>query len=289
VPTEDERKARQLKLMIRFEDQIEPEDQISGRLETAMKGALSGLDGVRLFSSLGKRRDDWRGATIRTRVEADFQLSLASIRYQDVLIVPQREAKEDDSDTDKFCVIPDDEMVIELTNALSEESYYVKRVIEHPPRSGGRADHVQRYWDIAGRRYEGVYPIEFHMVVTGEEIHRGDIRPVAGTAKVRIVVQGAYTDDEMKERIDQECRDLRGLTRKTLNGLASRRPGTTWSDSARATSRQAHDGTDPSRAGRRLLERLGKLDEALLDGRISAEQYEDMKARAEQELGGWEA
>jgi hypothetical protein len=289
VPTEDERKARQLKLMIRFEDQIEPEDQISGRLETAMKGALSGLDGVRLFSSLGKRRDDWRGATIRTRVEADFQLSLASIRYQDVLIVPQREAKEDDSDTDKFCVIPDDEMVIELTNALSEESYYVKRVIEHPPRSGGRADHVQRYWDIAGRRYEGVYPIEFHMVVTGEEIHRGDIRPVAGTAKVRIVVQGAYTDDEMKERIDQECRDLRGLTRKTLNGLASRGPGTTWSDSARATSRQAHDGTDPSRAGRRLLERLGKLDEALLDGRISAEQYEDMKARAEQELGGWEA
>ena len=46
-------------------------------------------------------------------------------------------------------MIPNDEMVIGLTNALSE-NYYVKRVIEHPPRSGGRADHVQRYWDIAG-------------------------------------------------------------------------------------------------------------------------------------------
>ncbi len=289
VPTEDERKARQLKLMIRFEDQIEREDQISGRLEAAMKGALSGLDGVRLFSSLGRRRDDWRGASIRTRVEADFELSLASIRYQDVLIVPEREGKEDDSDTDRFCVIPDDEMVIKLTNALSDENYYVKRVIEHPPRSGGRADHVQRYWDIAGRRYEGVYPIDFHMVVTGEEIHRGDIRPVAGTTKVRIVVQGAYTDNEMKKRIDQACNDLRGLTRKTLNGLPSGRPGTSWSHSAQAASGQEHNGADPSQVGRRLLERLGKLDEALLDGRISAEQYEDMKARAERELGGWEA
>jgi hypothetical protein len=289
VPTEDERKARQLTLTIRFEGQIEREDQISGRLEATMKGALSGLVGVRLFSSLGRRRDDWRGASIRTRVEADFKLSLASIRYQDILIVPERDGKEDDSGTSRFCVIPDDGMVIKLTNALSKENYYVKRVIEHPPRSGGRADHVQRYWDIAGRRYEGVYPIDFHMVVTGEEIHRGDIRPEAGMTRVRIVVQGAYTDDEMKEHIEQACKDLCGLTRKTLNGLPSGRRGTSWSDSAQTASGQEHNASDPSRAGRRLLERLGKLDEALLDGRISAEQYEDMKARAERELGGWEA
>lgn len=289
VPNGDERKARQLKLMIRFEGQIEREDQISGRLEASMKGTLSGLDGVRLFSSLGTRRRDWRGASIRTRVEANFELSLKSIRYQDVLIVPQREGKEDDRDTDRFCVIPDDEMVIKLTNVLSEENYYVKRVVEHPPRSGGRADHVQRYWDIAGRRYEGVYPIDFHMVVTGEEIHRGDVRPVAGTTKVRIVVQGAYTDDEMKERIDQAWKDLRGLTRNTLNGLPSERPGTSWSDSAPAASGPEQNGAGTSRAGHLLMERLGKLDEALLDGRISAEQYDEMKARAERELGGWEA
>jgi len=145
VPLEAERKARQLKLMIRFEEQIKREDRISGRLEASMKGALSGLDGVRLFSSLGSRRHDWRGASIKTRVEADFKLSLASIRYQDILIVPEREGKQDDRDIDRFFVIPDDEMVIKLTNVLSEENYYVKRVIENPPRSGGHANHVQRY------------------------------------------------------------------------------------------------------------------------------------------------
>ncbi len=201
-------------------------------------------------------------------------------------------------------MIPNDEMVIELTNALSE-NYYVKRVIEHPPRSGGRADHVQRYWDIAGRRYDGVYPIEFHMVLTGEEIHRGGIRPIAGTTKITIVVQGAHTNDEMKDRIKGEWAALDELTRETMQALEARRPdvddrgvpsGTAQNGSFRPThngsSGPEHNGSswvgaDPSR--RRLLERLGKLDEALIDGRISLEQYEEMRARAEQEFAGGEA
>jgi hypothetical protein len=304
LPTGQQRHARQLKLMIRFEGEISSDDQVSGRLEATMKGALSGLDGVRLYSSLGKRRDDWRGAAIRTRIKADFKLSLSSIRYQDVLIVPERQARENEDNADPFAVIPDDDMVIALTNALSKD-YYVKRVIEHPPRSGGMADHVQRYWDIAGRRYEGVYPIDFHMVLTGEEIHRGGVRPVAGTTKIAIVVQGAYTNDDMKDRIKGEWDALDYLTRETMLALASRRPGADGSDPPSGTmhnsssgaahngsSGPAHSGTsgvgaDPSH--RRLLERLGKLDEALVDGRISREQYEEMKVRAEQEFGGWEA
>jgi hypothetical protein len=276
VPSDAEREARRLTLMVRFEAQIDSEDLVSGRLEAVMKGGLSGVDGARLYSSLGQLRDDWRGATIRTRIEADFRLSLVSIRYQDVRIVPKREATDDDSNAEEFRVIPDDQMVIRLTNALSE-NYYVKRVIEHPPRSGGRADHMQRYWDIAGRRYEGVYPIEFHMVLTGEEIHRGGIRAVAGTTKVQIVVHGAYTDDQMKNRVDQEWKGLRALTRETLEGLERQGHAGTWGD--------APGDTDPPQPESRLLKRLGQLDEALLEGRISPEQYEEMKARAGQEFG----
>jgi hypothetical protein len=303
LPTGQQLHARQLKLMIRFEGRISSEDQVSGRLEATMKGALSGLDRVRLYSSLGRRRDDWHGAAIRTRIEADFKLSLRSIRYQDVLIVPERQAGENEDNADQFAVIPNDDMVIRLTDSLSED-YYVKRVIEHPPRSGGRADHVQRYWDIAGRRYDGVYPIEFHMVLTGEEIHRGGVRPVAGTTKIAIVVQGAYTNDDMKARIKGEWDALHDLTTETMQALASRPPDV---DGLRPPSGTAHNGSsgpahngpsgfahgssgvgvDPSR--RRLLERLGKLDEALIDGRISLEQYQEMKVRAEQEFGGWEA
>jgi hypothetical protein len=304
LPTKEQRHDRQLKLTIRFEGRILTDDQVSGRLEATLKGALSGMDKVRLYSSLGKRRDDWRGAAIRTRIEADFKLSLRSIRYQDVLIIPESGAIENENSADQFGVVPNDDMVIGLTNALSE-NYYVKRVIEHPPRSGGRADHVQRYWDIAGRCYDGVYPIEFHMVLTGEEIHRGGIRAVAGTTKITIVVQGAHSNGRMKARIKGEWDALHDLTRETMQVLASRKPGIDGRDASSETAQNSsprptqngsfgpkHNGSswvgaDPSR--RRLLERLGKLDEALVDGRISLEQYEEMRARAEQEFAGWEA
>ena len=311
LPNEQQRRARQLKLMIRFEGKICSEDLLSGRLEATMKGALSGLDKLRLYSSLGRRRDDWNGAAVRTRIEADFKLSLRSIRYQDVLIVRERQASEEENNAGPFKVIPNDETVIELTNALSED-YYVKRVIEHPPRSGGSADHVQRYWNIAGRRYDGVYPIEFHMVLTGEEVHSGGVRPVSGETKITIVVHGAYTNDEMKARIEEEWDALHDLTKETMQALASRpesagrgAPSGTahngwsepepngwsqpepngWSQPERNATSGA--GADPSR--RQRLERLGKLDEAFLEGRISREEYEEMKARAEQEFGDWEA
>ena len=121
-------------------------------------------------------------------------------------------------------MIPNDDMVIGLTNALSED-YYIKRVIEHPPRSGGRADHMQRYWDIAGRRYDGVYPIEFP--------HGADWRgdpsrrhPPGGRARPRSPswFQGAYTNDEMKARIKEEWDALHDLTKDTMDGPGVEKP-----------------------------------------------------------------
>jgi hypothetical protein len=215
---DQERRATRLTLSIRFEGEVDPEDEISGRIEATMQGTLSGVTGVWLFNSLGARRGYAGAASIKTRVDANFRLSLASIRYQAVRVVPDRAAEDSDRDSyaDEFAVIPSDETVIALTNAMSEEGYYVKHVIENPPRSGRRADLVQRYWDIAGRRYEGVYPIDFHIILTGEEVHSGGIRPERGTTKVRIVVKGAYTDDEMDTRIGDEWKRLRELTLETL-------------------------------------------------------------------------
>ena len=76
-------------------------------------------------------------------------------------MVPDRE--DEDTDRDSFSVdfidaIPDDETVISLTNALAEQQFYVKRVTENPPRIGGRAEVTNRFWNIAGRSYEGVHP-----------------------------------------------------------------------------------------------------------------------------------
>ena len=213
-----ERKTRPVTVSIRFRGRVTAEEEISGRLTATMQGTLSGVTGVRLYNALGAYRRNSRAASVKTRVDVNFRLSLANIRYQAMRVLPDRAAEDSNRDSyaDKFAVIPDDETVIALTNAMSEEGYYVKRVIENPPRSGKHAGLVQRYWDITGRRYEGVYPIDFHIILTGEEQHSGGIRPESGTTRVRIVVKGAYTDGEMDTRIDYEWKRLRHLTQETL-------------------------------------------------------------------------
>jgi hypothetical protein len=296
APSEEERQSGRLTLAVRFEKKIRFEEPIHGRLEATMTGTLSGVDGVRLYGPLGKRRSMPVGRA-RTRAEVDFDLSLASIRYQAVRIVPRHTEDDASGYRDEFGVIPDDKTVIELTNEMSALGYYVKRVIENPPRSGGRADHVHRYWDIAGRLYEGVYPIDFHMVLTGEEVHRGDVQPESGTTKVRITVKGAYTNDEMSARVEDAWKSLCLLTEKTLKRQerTARPPPRAPADGAMSNDgRVPQDSaisppepgpTRPATPKARLLQRLGKLDEALVDQRISQKQYTEMRKRAEEEFG----
>jgi len=222
-PDRAEREARRLTIVIQFEEPIAVNDGLSGRLEATMKGTLSGADGVRMYGSLGARRAISGTPSVKTRIEADFTLSLASIRYQAIRVFPQRLATGGNRDgyAVEFDVIPDDETVIALTNALSEEGFYVKRVTENPPRSSGRADVVHRYWDLAGRSHRGVYPIDFHLVLTGEEVHRGDVRPESGSTKIQIVVRGAYTDDEMYGGVKDEWTRLQAVTEDALKGHPS--------------------------------------------------------------------
>ena len=299
-PSDEDRQQQRLLFVVRFEEQIGRSHTICGRLDVVLKGALSGFERVSLYGPLGSRRTYSPAVDVKTHVVLDFELSLESIRYQDVRFVPDRKIAEDNERTEPAefpAVIPGDETVIKLTNALSDHGYYVKLVIENPPRSGAHANVVQRYWDIAGRRYDGVYPIDFRIILTGEEVHRGGIRAESGTTKTTITVQGSYANDHMRDSIEREWESLHRLIEETLRppacdaqpDAARAEPPADWETGAsRPGAPGGEGGTGQHRAAMnpRLLERLGLLDEALLDGRISDERYWEMRERAEQELGG---
>lgn len=220
--SEWERASQRLTLRIRFENQIALDDILRGELEATFKNTLSGLEGVDIYHPLGGRRRNVHKREVVTRAFLDFTLSLLGIRYQDLRVVPDRKLDARKDDTDQLAgVIPDYETVTALTNAMSDRGYYVKRVIENPPRSGARASVVNRYWDIAGRRYDGVYPIDFHIVLTGEEFHKGEIRASGGNTKTRITVQGVYASDEMEQRIVREWESLHDLAIETLKDLVT--------------------------------------------------------------------
>lgn len=282
-------------LTIRFEHQIVDRPSLEGSLRATFSGTLSGLTGIGFYLPGGGRLKPSPELKIKTEVSVDFSISLAAVRYQDDRVVPDRGNVDDvsRSEIDEFSeVIPDYRTVIELTNAISKEGYYVKRVIENPPRGAGRAGVVNRVWDIAGRWYEGVFPVDFHMTLTGEEEYQGAIRAHAGNTITRISVQGAYANPKMQTQIEAKWDELHRIVRKILQNRApcvaevivEHPADESQPEQKPAASRPSDDERNTEERDDRaaaLRQRRGAVVEAQ---RISVDMYRDVIARIDMEL-----
>ncbi len=252
--TETECRKRQRIFSISFEDTVEESDFILGKLEVIFKGALSGIEGIDLFNPLGNRREV-KTVDISTKLIIDFELSLANLRYQDFRVVPDLNVKEDKDKLEPLTFpgwIPDYNTVITLTNEISENDYYIKRIIENPPRTGEQANRVNRYWDIAGRKYDGVYPIDFHLVLSGETVKREEFRTPLGITKVSLTVRGTYANEEMKNKIEQSWERLRHVICTTLEQLPGAKSSQVDGKTERITfiKKQLDDAFELLKAGR---------------------------------------
>jgi hypothetical protein len=276
-------------LTIRFEKRIDTDDKLTGNLRASFQGTLSGVTDVGMYRPTGGHWLKPPESSIRLEASVGFELSLRSIRYQDVRVVPDRSKDHDRPEVDEFSeVIPDYLTVIELTNMLSDSGYYVKRVIENPPRGGGRANLVNRYWDIAGRHYDGVFPIDFHITLTGEEEYRGSIRANAGNTSARLQVHGSYVNQAMETQIKHEWDTLHKKVGAKLDERKTFAP-------AQETNlpppmgpppppNRAADGHDPARAATLRARREAAID-SLVAGRISEETFRRIEADIQAELG----
>ncbi|MGH4015419.1 MAG: hypothetical protein ACRDSL_16135 [Pseudonocardiaceae bacterium] len=269
------------RLSIRFEDQIDTAAHVTGRLRARFSGAVSGADNVDLYSAGGMRRRDWARTKPTTLVELDFELSLAAVRYQDIRSVPDRARREDDNKPEEESfegVVPDHHTVAQLTNNLSNEGYYVKRVVENPPQPGTKANVLNRFWDIAGRLYDGVYPIDFHLVLTGEEVHDGP--SLTGATTARLTVRGTYATTEMEEKVVREWSQLWTRVKSSLDSAA---PG------PYGASRLGDVGINASSAELSRLRNVavslrGRLEAGVDAGDISAGLAADLITRIEDEF-----
>jgi hypothetical protein len=286
-----------LQVSVQFENQICMSDTISGRLRIVFRNTLSGVRGVRIHHPLGHRRDvDKQKIESRITLTVEFELSLAGIRYQDYRVVPDSKLDKDSDKPESQTfpgVIPDYETVVALTNAMSDQGYYVKGVIDNPPRTSAKAGVLNRTWDISGRRYDGVYPVDFHIVLTGDEVHRGDIRAHTGTTTVRMTVQGTYANDEleqnyangeMEQLIEQAWEGLHELltgtleTKQRVDSVDAAQPY--FPDQDDRPARHAADETERARRRRR-----DEATDALLAGRISEQTFREILRRIDGDEG----
>lgn len=236
---DDSQQSKSRTLTIRFEREVTEEPELSGHgtgqsaplaggedkkltlsgtLVATFAGTLSGLTGVGLYLPGGGPGHQVKTKP-QTRVTVGFDISLRALRYQDDRVVPDENNADDRekarNKVDEFHgVVPDYRAVVELTNKISAENYYVKSVVEHPPfRDDGRANVVTRVWDIAGRWYDGVFPIDFDINLRGEEEGEGSLGAFRGKTAVQVTVKGAYAKGTTAEK--EAAWDTRGTGRNT--------------------------------------------------------------------------
>lgn len=197
---------RYVTVTVRFEQPIDTNQVITGRVVAAAwveqqkgppaAGLLSGVQGVALHDSRGGKPRKLN-ARMLVRVDVDFSLSLRNLRYQERRVVPDA-GRESDRELRRSQVVsgavPDYRAIIALTDTLSADArkYYVKGVVEHPSKTRGARAHTDRAWDITGRYYEGVYPIDFHIAISGEETSGGPGRR-SGKSLLKVSTSGVYT------------------------------------------------------------------------------------------------
>jgi hypothetical protein len=186
-------------------------------------------------------------------------------------------------------VVPDHTAVIALGRALTEQRYYLKGLVENPPRSGTLPNSISRLWDLSGRIDDTVYPIEFHLTVAGEEVPGVGRRGPTGITTTTLAVQGAYGDPAFEEKVVSSGHTLRNLVEQTLGALKRIEPPQQEPQAPSWTTAKPTASASPPVSGpvpEPPSQRAGRLRNLLLDGRISQEVYLELKSELACESGG---
>lgn len=207
---------RYQRFYVRFRNSIDRRmaDKVSGHLRVCFYTAFSGIEGASLFYPLGNRR---RQEAIKlkrsTEVELDFNLDLRGLCFQKTFLLKKEREEEG--------IIPDHHMIKQLTDAISNNDIYVQRVIENPPRTN-KADArvLNRFWDITGRLYEGIYPVDFHLVLIGQERYKKTDQPVEGKTTFQINVQATVIDEKTCQRVEGLMKELDVIIREILKNTS---------------------------------------------------------------------
>jgi hypothetical protein len=196
--------------VIQFENTISLADHIRGRIEVLYKGVISGVEGIDLYFPLGGKRAQTVPASIQTTVSIDFDISLNGLRYQDVRTIskPKCPKAHQQQEACHFPdITPNHTTIIALTDALSQRDFSIQHVVENRPNTMRDADIFNRYWDIAGRCYDRVYPIDFHLILTGKEVDSSNHGHTSATF-VTLTVQGTFASPSMEQQIEKVWEDL---------------------------------------------------------------------------------
>lgn len=228
--SEQNRKQYRCTFRIQFENRIDSlNSSIFGEVKVLFKGTLSGLKNLGVYFPTGKRiKTVQEEFAIKTEIHADFELSLSSLLYQQVRHVPDRYKNESDLIRPETLIFPNVSpnytTVTSLADAISDQGFYIKQLIENQPTTDARTGRINRIWTIFGRWYDGVYPVDFQIDLRGDEESTFDDRFSSGTTAIKLTVTGTYSNTEMERKIEDVWDRLNFLRKDTLQRLFGSEP-----------------------------------------------------------------
>jgi hypothetical protein len=228
--SEQSRKQCRYTFRIQFENRIDSlNSSVFGEVKVLFKGTLSGLKNLGIYFPTGNRIKTLQEEfTIKTEIHADFELSLASLRYQQIRRVPEPYKNESDLIRPETLIFPNVSpnyiTVTSLADAISEQGFYVKQLIENQPTTNARTGRINRIWTIFGRWYDGVYPVDFQIDLRGDEESTFDDRFSSGTTAIKLTVTGTHSSTEMERKIENVWDRLNSLRQDTLRRLFGSEP-----------------------------------------------------------------
>jgi hypothetical protein len=83
---------------------------------------------------------------------------------------------------------------------------------------------MHRSWDIGGRYYQGINPIAFHLMISGEQTGQKTALTACQTT-ASLAINGVYATDEMRDEIINTCQRLYRAVDKTLKALQNTSTG----------------------------------------------------------------
>jgi len=264
-------------LSAEFSRKIDESATVTGEVEIAFSQAISGTTDVQVHSPGGGRRRDGVRSKIQTKMCVRFELSLAGMRHQEFRTIPDAAEDAKDTETRRFPnTRPDQHLVVGLVQQLADQRYLVKSVVEHPTRPGRGVGLHYRVWDITGRRYKGVYPIDFRLTVAGDEAEAG--ASSSSTTSIRLIVRGVHASPTMAEEILKAYEEIWARIEAAVeasqagaDGNLPRREGEPF----------AAIGKHAARLKATLLSVSSLLREAEREGRISTELAERLRDEIE--------
>jgi hypothetical protein len=82
---------------------------------------------------------------------------------------------------------------------------------------------INHVWDIAGRWYEGVFPIDFDVNLRGEDLGEDGSGPLLGRTVAQVTVKGTYVNEAglaQRKKIEERWDKLHGHVTELLKSLA---------------------------------------------------------------------